>query len=44
MGLRIVVPYQYSTSNRNDVLKAVCVSGVVPYQYSTSNRNRSFAQ
>ena len=34
-----VVPYQYSTSNRNYGVPFVCVSFVVPYQYSTSNRN-----
>ena len=34
-----VVPYQYSTSNRNSSSSAVRYPRVVPYQYSTSNRN-----
>ena len=40
--LREVVPYQYSTSNRNLVREALTVGYVVPYQYSTSNRNYAF--
>ena len=36
----LVVPYQYSTSNRNELLKISSSPGVVPYQYSTSNRNQ----
>ena len=38
----IVVPYQYSTSNRNYDKEETVVRVVVPYQYSTSNRNRRF--
>ena len=34
-----VVPYQYSTSNRNTGREYFFDSCVVPYQYSTSNRN-----
>ena len=34
-----VVPYQYSTSNRNCSHSKSFASYVVPYQYSTSNRN-----
>ena len=34
-----VVPYQYSTSNRNVQTADFRVDAVVPYQYSTSNRN-----
>ena len=34
-----VVPYQYSTSNRNPQPPMAMPAAVVPYQYSTSNRN-----
>ena len=34
-----VVPYQYSTSNRNYGVDDLLGGNVVPYQYSTSNRN-----
>ena len=34
-----VVPYQYSTSNRNKWVILHWKKKVVPYQYSTSNRN-----
>ena len=37
---REVVPYQYSTSNRNLLPRPGFRLQVVPYQYSTSNRNR----
>ena len=37
----LVVPYQYSTSNRNTAGSIMTASLVVPYQYSTSNRNLS---
>ena len=40
MGGRMVVPYQYSTSNRNITLTNLTEYEVVPYQYSTSNRNQ----
>ena len=36
-----VVPYQYSTSNRNREADSMLGRFVVPYQYSTSNRNRA---
>ena len=36
---RWVVPYQYSTSNRNTGVLPAWPGCVVPYQYSTSNRN-----
>ena len=36
----VVVPYQYSTSNRNNAASCSSIETVVPYQYSTSNRNR----
>ncbi len=35
----LVVPYQYSTSNRNNGDGEDQLKQVVPYQYSTSNRN-----
>ena len=39
-----VVPYQYSTSNRNSNEDNQVHDTVVPYQYSTSNRNRRCLQ
>ena len=40
----LVVPYQYSTSNRNVTHRRNEEPKVVPYQYSTSNRNLSRTQ
>ena len=37
-----LIPYQYSTSNRNHNTYFFKTPKVVPYQYSTSNRNRTF--
>ncbi len=37
-----VVPYQYSTSNRNRLPQSETGANVVPYQYSTSNRNSTW--
>ena len=39
MVVSTVVPYQYSTSNRNLCYTPYRHPSVVPYQYSTSNRN-----